>query len=53
MEPATNTELLYHALDLGALVRKYSRYLQDESMLAKLSKVVVIIQKAKYHISVL
>ena len=38
MEPAADTELLYHTLDLDALVRKYSRHLQDESMLAKLSK---------------
>ena len=53
MEPATDTELLYHTLDLDALVRKYSRHLQDESMLAKLSECDVIIQKTKYHISVL
>ena len=53
MEPATDTELLYHTLDLDALVRKYSRHLQDESMLVKLSKDDVIFQKDKYHISVL
>ena len=53
MEPATDTELLYHKLDLDALVRKYTRHLQDESMLAKLSKDDAIIQKVKYHISVL
>ena len=53
MEPATDTELLYHTLDLDALGGKYSRHLQDESMLAKLSKYYVIIQKSKYHISVL
>ena len=47
MEPATDTELLYHTIDLDALVRKYSRNLQDER------KDDVIIQKAKYHISVL
>ena len=52
MEPATDTELLYHTLDLDSLVRKYSRQLQDESMLAKLSKDDVIIQMAKYHIIV-
>ena len=53
MESATDTELLYHTLDLDALVRKYSRHLQDESILAKLSEYDVIIQKTKYHISVL
>ena len=53
MGPATNTGLLHHTLDIDALVRKYSRHLQDESMLAKLSKDDVIIQKAKYHVSVL
>ena len=45
--------LLYHTLDLDALIKKYSRHLQDKSMLAKLSKDGVIIQKSKYHISVL
>ena len=54
MEPATDTELVYHTLDLDARVRKYVRQdLQDESMLAKLSKDDVIIQKVNYHISVL
>ena len=53
MEPATDTELLYHTLDLDALVRKYSRQVQDESMLVKLGKDDVIIQKANFHISVL
>ena len=43
MEPATDTELLYHTLNLDALVRKYARYLQDTSMLAKLNKDDVII----------
>ena len=43
MEPATDTELLYHTLDLDALVRKYSRHLQDESVLAKLTNDDVII----------
>ena len=53
MEPATDIELLYHKLDIDALVRQYSQHQQDESMLAKLSKDDVIIQNAKYHISVL
>ena len=44
MQTATDTELS---------VRKYSRHLQAESMLAELSKDDVIIQKAKYHNSVL
>ena len=51
MEPATETKLLYHTLDLDVLVRKYSQHLQNKSMLAKLSKGDVIIQKTKYHIS--
>ena len=38
MEPATDTKLLYHTLDLHALVRKYARHLQDASMLAELNK---------------
>ena len=42
MEPATDTELLYHTLPLDARVRKYFRHLQDESMLAKLTKEDVI-----------
>ena len=49
MEPATDTK----HLDLDALVRNYSRHLLGESMLAKLSKEDVIIQKAKYPICVL
>ena len=53
IEPATDTELLYHTLDHAALVRKFARYLQDASMLAELNKDDVIIYKAKYHISVL
>ena len=43
MEPATDTELLYHTLDLHALDRKYARHLQDASMLAELNKDDVII----------
>ena len=43
MEPATDTELLYHTLDLDALVRKYASHLQDASMLAELDKDDVII----------
>ena len=53
MEPATDTQLLYHTLDLHALVRKYARHLQDENMPVKLNKDDVIIYKAKYHIGVL
>ena len=41
MEPATDTELLYHMLDLDALVK---------NMLDTYK--IVFIQKAKYHISV-
>ena len=52
MVPPTDTELLYHTLDLYVLVRTYSRHLQDESMLAKLTKDDVIIHKAEYHIEV-
>ena len=43
MEPTTDTELLYHTLDLDAPVRKYARHLQDASMLAELYKDNVII----------
>ena len=43
MEPATDTELLYHTLDLDALVRKYVLHLQYASMLAELNKDDVII----------
>ena len=42
IEPATDTELLYHTLPLHALVRKYDRHLQDKSMLTKLNKEDVI-----------
>ena len=53
MEPTTDTELLYHTLDIDAPVRKYARDLQDASMLAELYKDDVIIKKANYHIGVL
>ena len=43
MEPTTDTELLYHTLDLDVPVRKYARHLQDASMLAELYKDDVII----------
>ena len=43
MEPATDTELLYHTLDLDGLVRKYARHLQDANMLAELNTDDVII----------
>ena len=43
MEPTTDTELLYHTLDLDAPVRKYAQHLQDASMLAELYKDDVII----------
>ena len=43
MEPTTDTELLYHTLDLDAPVRKYACHLQDASMLADLYKDDVII----------
>ena len=43
MEPTTDTELLYHTLDLDAPIRKYARHLQDASMLAELYKDDVII----------
>ena len=43
MEPAKDTELLYHTLDLHALVRKIARHLQDASMLVELNKYDVII----------
>ena len=43
MEPTTDTELLYHTLDLDAPVRNYARHLQDTSMLAELYKDDVII----------
>ena len=43
MEPATDRELLYHTLDIDALIRKYARHLQDASMLAELRKDGVII----------
>ena len=43
MEPARDTELLYHTLDLYVLVRKYARHLQDESLLVELNKDDVII----------
>ena len=42
MEPASDTELLNHMLDLDARVKKYARHLQDENMLAKLNKDDVI-----------
>ena len=50
MEPATDTELLHHTLDVDALVRIYARHLQDDSMLAKLNKEDVIVQEANNHI---
>ena len=43
MEQATDRELLYHTLDLDALLRKCARHLQDASMLAELNKDDVII----------
>ena len=43
MEPARDTELLYHTLDRHVLVRNYARHLQDESMLVELNKDDVII----------
>ena len=43
MEPAADTELLYHTLDPHAQVRKYARHLQDASMLVELNKDDVII----------
>ena len=43
MEPAKDTEILYHTLDLDAPLRKYARHLQDASMLAELNKEDAII----------
>ena len=43
MEPTTDTELLYHTLDLDDPVSKYARHLQYASMLAELYKDDVII----------
>ena len=50
MQPATDTELLHHTLDVDALVRINARHLQDESMLAKLNKEDVIVQETNNHI---